>query len=137
SQLLSARAMDSSGNVSPLDSRTVRFVNVPGDYVTRVSAGSFSDVTNCDSAVWVRDRPYDLGSFGFVGGSPGYVGDTISSIACVDGQQLYARERFGASATSFRYFLDCPEGIHETTLLESETRTNVVNGRKSNALTQD
>ena len=74
SHLLSARATDMSGNVSPLNSVLVRLRNVPGNYVQRLSAGSFNEVTNCDNVVWSKDQAYSFGSFGFVGGSPGFVG---------------------------------------------------------------
>jgi hypothetical protein len=131
SHVISARATDSSGNLSPIDSRTVRFVNVPGNYVTRISAGSFNDVTNCDATVWVKDQPYAFGSFGFVDGSPGFIGDAITNV-CVEAFPLYQRERFGDGTNAFRYFFDCPEGVYETTLLESETRTNVGNARVFN-----
>ena len=130
---LSARATDSSGNISPIDSRAIRFVNVPGNYLARISAGSFADVTNCDATVWLKDRAYSLGSFGFVGGSPGFVGDAITNV-CLEAFPLYQRERFGASTNAFRYSFDCPEGLYETTLLESETRTNAANARVFNVL---
>ena len=71
-----------------------------------------------------------------MGGSPGFIGDDIASI-CAEGDPLYQRERFGATNTAFRYLFDCPEGIYETTLLESETRTNVPNGRVFNVFIQD
>src|SRR5204862_597055 len=45
---ISARATDTAGNTSALDSRTVRFVNVPGSYTLRINPGNFLDVTNCE-----------------------------------------------------------------------------------------
>ncbi|HUJ09101.1 MAG TPA: alpha-amylase family glycosyl hydrolase [Verrucomicrobiae bacterium] len=134
SHIISARATDFAGNVSPTDTRSVRFINVPGDYVQRISAGSFADVTNCDTSVWGKDQSYCPGLFGFSGGSPGFVGDTIDGISCVDGQLLYERDR--TATNSFAYIFDCPEGLYETTLLESETRTNVANGNVFNIFIQ-
>ena len=131
---VSARATDSSGNVSAVDSRSIRFVNDSSGYVQRVSAGSFVDVTNCDSTVWSKDQSYSVGSFGFTAGSPGYVGDTIGGIPCLNGQALYERDR--TSTGSFSYTFNCPEGLYEVTLLESETRTNVANGNVFNIFIQ-
>ncbi len=126
SHLLSARATDTSGNVSSLDSILVRVRNASGDYLQRVSAGSFNDVTDCDNNIWSKDRPYAVGAFGFTGGSPGFVGDMIAGIPCVSGQLIFQRDRTGTN--SFAYAFDCPAGLYETTLLLAETRTNAPNG---------
>jgi hypothetical protein len=108
--------------------------NVPGGYLQRISAGSFNDVTNCDNGVWSKDRPYMVGSLGFTGGSPGFVGDSIAGIPCVTGQLLYQRDRTGTN--SFAYTFDCPAGLYETTLLLAETRTNTANGNVFNVFIQ-
>ncbi len=134
SHLLSARATDTSGNVSPIGSILVRLSNAPGGYLQRISAGSFNDVTNCDYTVWLKDRPYTVGSFGFTGGSPGFVGDSIAGIGCVSGQLLYQRDR--TATNSFAYTFDCPAGLYETTLLLAETRTNTANGNVFNVFIQ-
>ena len=39
--------------------------------------------------------------------------------------------------TLFQYRFNCPEGLYETTLLESETRTNAINGRVFNVFIED
>ncbi|TAL05522.1 MAG: hypothetical protein EPO07_03395, partial [Verrucomicrobia bacterium] len=62
---LSARATDSSNNLSATNTVTVRFVNAPGSYIQRLSAGNSNNVVNCDSATWLSDRPYSLGGFGY------------------------------------------------------------------------
>ena len=58
SHLLSARATDTSGNVSATNSVSVRFLNVPGDYLQRLSGGNPANVTDCAGNVWLRDQAY-------------------------------------------------------------------------------
>ena len=117
--VVSARATDPSGNVSSADSVAVRFFNVPGDYLQRISAGNSADATNCDSTVWVRDQAYSFTSFGYSGGSLEFVGNSISGV-CASAQSLYQHDRVSSPSDSFRYLFDCPAGIYETTLLEAE-----------------
>jgi glycosidase len=125
---ISARATDSSGNVSEISSVSVRFFNVPGEYVQRISAGNPSHVVDCDSNEWLSDRAYTFGAFGYTGGATGFVGNAISGV-CPSAYPLYQRERFSTSASSFEYLFDCPAGIYETTLLEAETWVNGPNQR--------
>ena len=128
SHQLYARATDPTGNASPLVSVGVRFLNVPGDYVQRISAGNPSSVTNCDGTVWVADRAYTLGDFGYSSGTNGYLGNAITGI-CAAAQSLYQRERYSTPSSSFRYLFDCPPGIYAITVLEAETWTNAPNKR--------
>ena len=118
--LLSARATDTSSNLSALGSINVRFLNVPGGYLQRISGGNPSNVTDCAGNVWVRDQAYTPGSFGYSGGTTGYIANTITGI-CASAQTLYQRERYSTSASGFRYWFDCPVGVYETTLLEADT----------------
>lgn len=113
---ISARSTDNAGNPSPVVSRTVRFINQPGAYLQRLACGNASNITDCGGAVWQRDTNYTVGKFGHLGGGPGYVTNSVTGI-CASAQSLYQRERFGA----FSYQFDCPIGVYETTLLESET----------------
>lgn len=138
SHTISARATDTAGNVSGIDSRTVRFINTPGNYAARISSGNSVDATNCDSAVWVKDQAYTLGSSGFIGGAPAIAGFNSVAGVCDGGQMLYRRARESRnSSTPFSYQFDCPEGLYETTLLFSETYTNAVNARRFNVFIQD
>lgn len=134
---LSARASDSSGNLSTNASVSVRFFNAPTAYVQRIAPGSPSDVTNCDANIWVADRTYTLGgfgnyafgSFGSPGGVAGMSGNVISGV-CASGQALYQSERYGsASVSAFGYLFDCPEGVYEVTVLETETTFGAPNMR--------
>jgi glycosidase len=118
SHTLAARAWDGSGNVSTEALASVKFFNVPGGYEQRLSAGNPDDATNCDASVWVSDRAYSLGSFGYTNGTTGNVLNVITDL-CPQAQTLYQRER--KSAASFDYLFDAPEGRYETTLLEAET----------------
>ncbi len=120
SHTLSARAQDSAGNFSAVSSVVVRVFNIPGDYVQRISGGNPSNATNCDSTVWLSDRPYGPTSFGYIGGTNGYIANTITGI-CAVAQPIYHRERYSTPSGTFRYFFDCPAGIYETTILETET----------------
>ena len=61
---LSARATDTSGNISATNSVSVRFFNVPGSYVQRISGGNFANVTDCSGNVWLEDTNYTFGAFG-------------------------------------------------------------------------
>jgi len=124
---ISARATDTSSNPSSITSVTIHVFNVSGAYLARISAGNPSNVTDCAANVWVKDQAYTLGSFGYSGGTAGYINNAISNV-CTNVYSLYQRERYG----NFSYLFDCPAGIYETTLLEAEMWTNVPNGRVFN-----
>jgi glycosidase len=124
---ISARATDTSSNPSSVPSVGIRIFNVPGAYLTRISAGNPSNVTDCVANVWVMDQAYTPGSFGYSGGTAGYLNNAISNV-CVGFYPLYQRERYGNSS----YLFDCPVGVYETTLLETENWTNAPNGRVFN-----
>jgi hypothetical protein len=126
--VISARATDTSGNVSPTASISVRIVNVPGSYLQRISAGDPGSVTNCDNTVWGPDQAYSFNSFGYSGGEAGFISNTIAGV-CAGAQPLYQYERSSPLSGSFLYLFDCPEGIYETTLLETETEMTGPNQR--------
>ncbi len=117
---LSARAIDAIGNLSAEVVTNVYFFNVAGAYDVRISAGNGSDATNCDGSVWMADRAYSFGGFGYVGGTNGFIAGAISNV-CAGAQVLYQRERYSTPASSFRYQFQCPPGVYETVLLETET----------------
>lgn len=117
---LSARARDGSGNISTAAVALVRFENVPGAYDTRIAGGHPFNVTNCDASVWLADRPYAFGAFGYIGGTTGYIANAISGV-CAQAQSLYWHERYSTPEGSFRYQFDLPPGVYEVTLLEAET----------------
>ena len=102
---LSARAMDAGGNFSMTNAVTVRFLNVPGDYLQRVAGGNAGNVTDCANAVWWRDQAWSAGSFGYTGGATGYLGNVVTGI-CAAAQALYQRERFSTAGAGFRYWFD-------------------------------
>ena len=131
SHVLSARATDTSNNVSAINSVSVRFLNVPGSYLQRLSAGNPSNVTDCAAVVWLRDQAYSPGSSGYSSGTNGYIANTITGV-CASAQSLYQRERYSTSSDGFRYWFDCPIGVYETTLLEADTWVNGTNQRVFN-----
>jgi len=135
SHLLSVRATDTSAHVSATNSVNVRFLNVPGSYVQRLSGGNPSDVTDCSGNLWLRDQAYALGSFGYVGGTGGVLNNTIVGI-CTAAQSLYQRERYSTSPGGFYYQFDCPVGLYEITLLEAETYWSGAGQRVFNAFIQ-
>jgi glycosidase len=118
--LVSARATDAAGNVSATNVASVKFFNVPGSYLQRVSGGNPANVTDCSGNVWLADIAFSFGAFGYSGGTTGYLGNSISGI-CSGAQSLYQRERYSTSGGGFTYEFDCPAGIYESTLLEAET----------------
>ena len=132
---ISARATDSSGNLSTTNSVDVSFFNVPGSYLQRVSGGNPANVTDCADNVWLKDTAYSFGSFGYSGGTTGYLANAISGI-CAGAQSLYQRERYSTSSGGFYYEFDCPEGVYETTLLEAETYWSGAGKRVFNAFIQ-
>lgn len=132
---ISARANDSSGNFSATNSVVVRFFNAPGNYLQRVSGGNPANVTDCNGYVWLKDTAYSFGSFGYSGGTTGYLANSISGI-CTGAQSLYQRERYSTSSGGFYYEFDCPEGVYEITLLEAETYWSGVGKRVFNAFIQ-
>jgi hypothetical protein len=132
---ISARATDSSGSISATNSVGVRFFNVPGNYLQRVSGGNPANVTDCPGNVWLKDAAYSFGSFGYSGGTTGYLANSISGI-CTGAQSLYQRERYSTSSGGFYYEFDCPEGIYEITFLEAETYWSGMGERVFNAFIQ-
>jgi len=132
---ISARATDSSGNISATNSVGVNFFNVPGNYLQRVSGGNLANVTDCSGNVWIKDTAYSFGSFGYSGGSTGYVANSISGI-CSGAQSLYQRERYSTSSGGFYYEFDCPEGVYQITLQEAETYWSGAGEREFNVFIQ-
>jgi len=134
--LISARATDTSGNLSATNTANVKFANVPGNYLQRVSGGNPASVTDCSGNVWLADtNAYSFGAFGYSGGTGGYLANSISGV-CSSAQSLYQRERYSTSSGGFFYEFDCPEGVYETTLLEAETYWNGAGERVFNAFIQ-
>jgi len=132
---VSARATDTSSNLSNTNSVSVRFFNVPGAYLQRLSGGNPSNVTDCVANVWVKDAAYTFGGFGYSGGQTGYVANTITGI-CASAQSLYQRERYSTNIGGFYYQFDCPIGIYETTITEAETYWSTAGQRVFNAFIQ-
>jgi glycosidase len=129
---ISARATDSSGNMSSIPVVTVRIINVPGAYLTRISPGDPFTVTDCAGNVWVKDQTYSLGSFGYTGNdTTGFVNTAITGI-CSNAWRLYQWERYSTASGGFSYLFDCPEGIYEIQLLEAETYWTGPNERQFN-----
>ena len=119
-----ARAVSGTAFHAAFESRfktgTSKAVPVTGSYLQRISGGNPADVTDCSGNVWVRDQAYSPGSFGYSEGTTGYLANNITGI-CASAQSLYQRERYSTSAAGFRYLFDCPVGICEITLLETDT----------------
>ena len=132
--VISARATDTSGNVST-NSVSVWFFNVPGSYLQRVSGGNPANVTDCTGNVWLKDTAYNFGSFGYSGGTTGYLNNSINGV-CSSAQSLYQRERYSTSSGGFYYEFDCPEGIYQITLLEAETYWSGPKEREFNVFIQ-
>ena len=133
--VVSARATDSSNNLSNTNGVTVRFVNIPGSYLQRISGGNPANVTDCNNNIWVRDQAYSFGGFGYSGGTTGNIANTITGV-CAFAQSLYQRERYSTNGSGFVYQFDCPEGIYETTFLETETYATGPGQRVFNAFIQ-
>jgi hypothetical protein len=132
---LAVRATDSANNLSITNFVTPRFFNIPGNYVQRLSGGNASDVTDCVANTWLHDTAYSFGSFGYTNGAAGYLGNTITGI-CASAQSLYQRERYSTSSGGFYYQFDCPAGVYETTLLETETYWSAAGQRVFNVFIQ-
>jgi glycosidase len=133
--VISARATDTSGNLSPTNAVNVRFFNIPGGCVQRVSGGNPADVTDCNGNTWLRDTAYSFGAFGYSGGTAGVLTNTITGV-CASAQSLYQREHYSTSSGGFYYQFDCPAGIYETTMLEAETYWSGASKRVFNAFIQ-
>lgn len=133
--VISARATDTSANVSNTPPVTVRFINIPGSYVQRVSGGNPTNVTDCSANVWLADTNYTLGAFGYSRGTNGYLNNSIKGI-CASAQSLYQREHYSTGSSGFFYQFDCPEGIYQITLLEAETYWSGPGKREFNVFIQ-
>jgi glycosidase len=132
---VSARATDPSGNLSVTNSVGVRFFNVPGSYVQRISGGNPTNVTDCSGNVWLEDINYTFGAFGYFGGTNGYLDNPITGI-CTQAQSLYQREHYSTGSAGEYYEFDCPEGVYQITLLEAETYWSGPGEREFNAYIQ-
>jgi hypothetical protein len=133
--VIDVRATDTSGNISGVTSANVRLINEPGIYFLRLSAGNSSDVTDCNGNTWLKEKAYTIGDFGYSGGATGFVANTISGI-CAQGQSLFQHEHFSTDSGGVLYEFDCPEGIYEITLLNSETFWNGPGQRQFNVTIQ-
>ncbi|HXR49259.1 MAG TPA: alpha-amylase family glycosyl hydrolase [Candidatus Limnocylindrales bacterium] len=133
--LISARATDTSSNISITNTASVWFFNAPGNYVQRISGGNPANVTDCSGNLWLMDTAYTFGAFGYSGGTTGYLNNVISGV-CSSAQSLYQRERYSTSSSGFYYEFDCPEGVYETTLLEAETYWSGPGKREFNTFIQ-
>ena len=133
--VISARATDTSGNVSNTPPVSVRFFNLPGSYVQRVSGGNPANVTDCSGKVWLEDTNYTLGAFGYSRGTGGYLDNSIIGV-CASAQSLYQRERYSTGSSGFFYQFDCPEGVYQITLLEAETYWSGPKEREFNVFIQ-
>lgn len=119
---IQARARDTSDNYSTIATRTVVFSNpVPpaASYDVRLNAGGATAVTNCDGSVWLPDRAWQSGSFGYTAGAAGNIANTISGV-CAQAQALYQNERYSSSG-ALEYRFDVTNGIYEVTFLQTET----------------
>jgi hypothetical protein len=133
--VISARATDTSGNISLTNTASVWFFNVPSNYVQRISGGNPANVTDCIGNVWLMDTAYSFGAFGYAGGTTGYLNNVISGV-CSSAQSLYQRERYSTSSGGFYYEFDCPEGVYQITLLEAETYWSGAGEREFNVFIQ-
>ena len=133
--LISARATDTSGNISVTNTARIWFFNVPGNYVQRISGGNPANVTDCSGNLWLMDTAYTFGAFGYAGGTAGYLNNVISGV-CSSAQSLYQREHYSTSGGGFDYEFDCPEGVYETRLLEAETYWSGPGQREFNVFIQ-
>ncbi|MGP8198140.1 MAG: alpha-amylase family glycosyl hydrolase [Limisphaerales bacterium] len=132
--VINALATDTSGNVSN-NSVNVSFINVPGNYVQRISGGNPANVTDCSGNVWLEDTNYSVGAFGYSRGTNGYLDNSIVGI-CSTAWPLYQRERYSTSSSGFFYQFDCPEGVYQITLLEAETYWSGPGEREFNVFIQ-
>jgi hypothetical protein len=132
--VITALATDTSGNVSN-NSVNVSFINVPGNYVQRVSGGNPANVTDCSGNVWLEDTNYSVGAFGYSRGTNGYLDNSIVGV-CSSAQSLYQRERYSTGGSGFLYQFDCPEGVYQITLLEAETYWSGPGEREFNVFIQ-
>jgi alpha-amylase len=135
--VVSARAFDAAGNISTTNTVNVRFINVPGNYVQRISGGNPASITDCSANIWLADTNYTFGAFGYTGtfGTNGYVANTITGI-CAQAQSIYQRERYSTNSAGVLYQFDCPEGVYEVTMLEAETYWSGAGKRVFNAFIQ-
>jgi alpha-amylase len=133
--VVAARATDTSGNLSTTNTVNMRFFNVPGSYIQRVSGGNPANATDCSDNIWLRDTAYSVGAFGYSGGATGVLANTITGI-CASAQSLYQREHYSTNSGGFYYQFDCPAGIYEVTMLEAETYWNGPGKRVFNAFIQ-
>ena len=95
--MVAARATDTSGNVSTTNTVSVRFFNVPGGYLQRLSGGNPANVTDCSGNIWLRDQAYSRGRSATPAGLPG-MSRIPSRAFALRRRCLYQRERYSTSA---------------------------------------
>jgi alpha-glucosidase (family GH31 glycosyl hydrolase) len=92
-------------------------LSAPAPSETRIKAVD-RPYLDTNGALWVQDRAYSAGSFGYSGGT------TFSSANLIDGTDddiLFQSERYGSP---FSYLFDVPNGRYEVQLLDAETANN-------------
>ena len=134
--VVAARATDTSGNISPTNTASVRFFNVPGDYVQRVSGGNPANVTDCSSNPWLRDTAYSVRRVRLFRRHHGCAGQHDHRHLRVGAIPLSARTLQHVNSGGFYYQFDCPAGIYEVTMLEAETYWSGAGKRIFNAFIQ-
>ncbi len=95
-------------------------------YLVRVNAGGVR-YTDRGGRVWLSDRPYTAGSWGYVGG---IVRATTSHLPNTLDDPLYRSDRNWSSGGLPGYRFGVPDGSYEVTLRFAETYWNAANKRE-------
>jgi hypothetical protein len=86
----------------------------PAPFGARVNCGG-RPYLDQSGALWQEDKAYSAGSFGFVGGTNGFIANPIAGTS---DDVLYQYERYG---TNFSCQFDAPNGLYEIKLLDADT----------------
>ena len=84
-------------------------VKEPVDYTTRVNCGDPNEYVDSNGVIWNADKPYSVGSWGYI---RGYEYHTTDPISFTNDAPLYQSERWGM--TEYRFDLD--NGFYEINL---------------------
>jgi hypothetical protein len=89
---------------------------LPAGVARRLNAGSSSSYTDGSGNVWLADRPYAPGSYGFLP-APGYTWVSSNAVSNTTDPTLY---RTNHHDTTFEYRFDVPNGNYQVRLRFAE-----------------
>ncbi|MEY2439002.1 MAG: hypothetical protein QOI34_387, partial [Verrucomicrobiota bacterium] len=136
---LSARAIDTAGNVTPVATLKVKFANVPPSFeqnLFAVGQPGWGEWGCGNQMLWISDSAFGYwGEYGYIGGNTYRSSNAITNV-CDQEQFLYQCERYGSATEGFRYLFRCPPGLYQVDIYDAETFMSGPNQRRFDVYAQ-